>query len=200
MSWLLTAGLCLLLAVDEALPLAEWITDATGVRWWKFYALPVAVGLAGGILATLRLARELSWQGRPVRLLVLGELGWASAYGVRLIVFANDHYGLHSGAVRQTGLVLEAALKLAGAVLLLLALADILGWLGRLETPTAPHDRSPSPRRRKSDTQAVSPSHLLLGPVPAATEVSVRFASGGGTPTVGAGSGPRTLPARPATR
>lgn len=131
--WLVAGALCLLLAIDEALPLAEWVTTGTGVHWWKLYAAPVAIGVLGW-LWSLRLAtRELTWRSRPVQLLVLGAAAWCGAYGARLIAYANDHGGfakfddrvLGHDLITQASFALEATLKLVGATVLLLALVHV---------------------------------------------------------------------------
>jgi hypothetical protein len=132
-SWLLAAWLCLLLAVDAALPLSEWISDGTGVRWWKIYALPVAVGLLGWLWAVPLLTRELPLRSPPVRLLMTGGAAWAAAYGVRLIAYASQHgrfaylndHVLPPELIVQLAYVLEAVLKFGGAALLVLALAQV---------------------------------------------------------------------------
>ena len=122
-AWLLAAGLCLLLAVDEALPLDHWVARLTGLHWWLVYLLPVIVGVWGWLRAMDLLDEELPWYSGPVRLLHRGTLCWVVAFAARGFAFLNEH----GPRVHLTGipLVAEAVFKLAGALIWSIALTQI---------------------------------------------------------------------------
>jgi len=133
-AWLLAASLCLLLAVDEAFPLDEWVSRATGLRWWLVYAIPVVIGVRGWLRAMPLLKRELPSRSRPVVLLQLGNLAWIAAYGARIGALLNDH-ALAPRIVSQIMFLFEAVLKLGGGALWTFALAGVFVRLTRGAEP-----------------------------------------------------------------